>query len=88
MKYIYKNEVNRPINIGGYSFNVGQELPSNIIIERFKEAVSNGFLSLREADKALPTEETEAARKAEEAQLAEEARKAEEKRLKKRGKRS
>ena len=47
MKYIYKNETDRSINIGGYQFNKGGELSSDIVIERFNEAVSNKFLSLR-----------------------------------------
>jgi hypothetical protein len=49
MKYIYRNEAGRPINIGGYQFATGAELSSDIIIERFKEAVSNEFLILKEA---------------------------------------
>jgi hypothetical protein len=46
--YVYKNEVGRSINISGYQFQKDGKLPSNIILDRFKEAVSNGFLSLRE----------------------------------------
>jgi hypothetical protein len=94
-KYIYRNEAGRPINIGGYQFAAGAKLASDIIIEQFKEAVSNGFLSFQELkeDKQLkaslvnPEEEArkvaeaEAARKAEEERLSEEAKKAEEKRL-------
>jgi hypothetical protein len=95
MKYVYKNEVGRPINIGGYEFAVDQELPSDIIIDRFREAVSNKFLSLRKVEKSIPeaqvkeispdeearkTAELEAA-KIEEDRLAEEARKSEEARL-------
>jgi hypothetical protein len=48
MVYRYKNEAGRPINLGGYQFAAGQELKSNIIMNRFKEAVSEGILSLRE----------------------------------------
>jgi hypothetical protein len=49
MRYVYKNESGGPINIGGYQFAMaGSELSSNIIINWFNEAVSNGFLSLRE----------------------------------------
>jgi len=47
MSYVYKNESDRPINIGGYQFAKGQELPSSIKINGFNEAVSNGFLSLK-----------------------------------------
>jgi len=50
MAYIYKNEVGRAVNIGGYQFAVGQELSSDIKISGFNEAVSNGFLSLKEGD--------------------------------------
>ena len=93
MAYIYKNEVDRPINIGGYQFAVGGELPSNIIIEGFKEAVSNKFLSLKKVkevvkkvpdndqeEEAKKLAEAEALRKAEEERLAAEeaAKKAEE----------
>jgi len=52
--YVYKNEVGRPVNIAGYQFDTDQELPSNVIIERFKEAVNNKFLSLRELEKPAP----------------------------------
>ena len=89
--YVYKNEVGRPVNIAGYQFDTDQELPSNVIIERFKEAVNNKFLSLRELEKPAPLvsvdntaeearlkEEAEAVRKAEEAKKAEEERLAEE----------
>jgi hypothetical protein len=81
--------VGRPINIGGYQFQKNGELPSDIVIERFNEAVSNGFLSLwevkdGESSKASPVtvdleEEArkaaavEAARKAEEDRLTAEA---------------
>jgi membrane protein involved in colicin uptake len=81
---MYKNEMGRSINIGGYQFQKGGELPSDIIIDRFKEAVSNEFLSLREikdgdTPKASPVIDTEEeARKAAEAEAA---RKAEEDRL-------
>ena len=88
MTYIYKNEAGRPINIGGYQFQKDGELPSNIIIDRFKEAVSNGFLRLREIkdedklknppvltpeEEARKAAEAEVARKAEESRLATEA---------------
>jgi len=87
MKYVYKNEVGRPINIAGYQFDANGELPSNIPIDRFNEAVSNGFLSVKEIkedvsvaepktgtdEEAKKTAEEEAARKAEEERLAAEA---------------
>jgi hypothetical protein len=38
----------RPVNIGGYRFEEGQELESEILINGFNEAVSNGFLELME----------------------------------------
>lgn len=47
-RYIYKNVNKRPVNIGGYRFEEGQELESNILINGFNEAVSNGFLALVE----------------------------------------
>jgi len=74
-RYVYKNEMGRSINIGGYQFQKDGELPSDIIIDRFKEAVSNEFLSLREikdgdtTPKASPVIDTEEeARKAAEAE--------------------
>jgi hypothetical protein len=48
--YVYRNIHNRTINIGGYRFEEGQELKSNIKINGFNEAVSNGFLELIEQD--------------------------------------
>jgi hypothetical protein len=47
-RYVYKNVNKRPINIGGYRFEEGQELESDILINGFNEAVSNGFLELTE----------------------------------------
>jgi hypothetical protein len=47
-RYVYKNGNSRPVNIGGYQFEEGQELESDVLIEGFKEAVSNGFLELAE----------------------------------------
>jgi hypothetical protein len=47
-RYVYKNVNERPVNIGGYQFAEGQELESDIPINGFKEAVSNGFLELTE----------------------------------------
>jgi hypothetical protein len=83
-KYVYRNESGRPINIGGYQFQKDGEIASNIIIERFKEAVSNDFLSLKEVKASeklkaplVANPEVEAARKTEEARLAEEAKRAE-----------
>lgn len=49
-KYIYKNIYDRPINIGGYRFDKGQELESDVLISGFNEAVSNGFIELEEVD--------------------------------------
>jgi hypothetical protein len=47
-RYVYKNVNKRPINIGGYQFTEGQELESDVLINGFHEAVSNGFLELTE----------------------------------------
>jgi hypothetical protein len=47
-RYVYKNVNERPVNIGGYQFAEGQELESDVLINGFKEAVSNGFLELTE----------------------------------------
>jgi hypothetical protein len=47
-RYVYKNVNNRPVNIGGYQFEEGQELESDILINGFNEAVTNGFLELAE----------------------------------------
>jgi hypothetical protein len=49
-QYIYKNVNNRPINIGGYRFEEGKELESDVLINGFNEAVSNGFLDLSECN--------------------------------------
>jgi hypothetical protein len=49
-RYVYKNMNKRPVNIGGYQFKEGQELESNVLINGFNEAVSNGFLELTERD--------------------------------------
>ena len=92
MRYVYKNQTGRSININGYQFGIGQELRSNIIIERFNEAVTKKFLSLKDSCKPVLADKVkdnlaekdaqkEAVRKAEEARLAEEAKKAEEERL-------
>ena len=61
-------------------FQKDGELPSSIIIERFKEAVSNGFLSLQEVSSVIDSEdgkrkmaEAEAIQKASENRLAAEA---------------
>jgi uncharacterized repeat protein (TIGR02543 family) len=47
-RYVYKNVNKRPVNIGGYQFKGEQELESDILINGFNEAVSNGFLELTE----------------------------------------
>jgi hypothetical protein len=47
-RYVYKNVNKRPVNIGGYRFEEGQELESDVLINGFNEAVSNGFLELTE----------------------------------------
>jgi hypothetical protein len=47
-RYVYKNVNKRPVNIGGYQFEKGQELESDVLINGFNEAVSNGFLTLAE----------------------------------------
>jgi hypothetical protein len=47
-RYVYKNVNKRPVNIGGYHFEEGRELESDILIHGFNEAVSNGFLELAE----------------------------------------
>jgi hypothetical protein len=47
-RYVYKNTNTRPVNIRGYQFEEGQELESDILINSFHEAVSNGFLELTE----------------------------------------
>jgi hypothetical protein len=49
-RYVYKNVNNRPVNIGGYQFEEGQELESDVRISGFNEAVSNGFLELTERE--------------------------------------
>jgi hypothetical protein len=49
-RYVYKNVNNRPVNIGGYQFEEGQGLESDIRINGFDEAVSNGFLELIERE--------------------------------------
>jgi hypothetical protein len=46
--YVYKNVRKAPVNIGGYQFNDGQELESDVLINGFSGAVSNGFLELTE----------------------------------------
>jgi hypothetical protein len=55
-RYVYKNVNGRPVNIGGYQFREGQELESDVSINGFNEAVSNGFLELfvRSPDDAEP----------------------------------
>jgi hypothetical protein len=55
-KYVYRNVNKRPVNISGYQFEEGQELESDILINGFNEAVSNGFLALieRESQEAEP----------------------------------
>jgi hypothetical protein len=70
-KYVYKNEVGRPINIGGYQFQKDGELPSDIIIDRFREAVSNSFLSLEEFASQGPYSGTDTENKARKAVEAE-----------------
>jgi hypothetical protein len=47
-RYVYKNVNKSPVNIGGYQFEEGQELESDIRINGFNGAVSNGFLELTE----------------------------------------
>jgi hypothetical protein len=47
-QYVYKNVNEMPVNIGGYQFTEGRELESDVLINGFKEAVSNGFLELTE----------------------------------------
>jgi hypothetical protein len=49
-RYTYKNVNKRTVNIGGYRFEEGQELESDVWISGFNEAVSNGFLDLIERD--------------------------------------
>jgi hypothetical protein len=49
-RYVYKNVNKRPVNIGGYQFEEGQELESDVLINGFNEAVSNGFLWLTERE--------------------------------------
>jgi hypothetical protein len=49
-RYGYKNVNKRPVNIGGYRFEEGQELESDILIPGFNEAASNGFLELIERE--------------------------------------
>jgi hypothetical protein len=49
-RYVYKNVNRRLVNIGGYQFKEGQELESDILIDGFNEAVSNGFLDLFEQE--------------------------------------
>jgi len=51
MPYVYKNESDHSVNIAGYQFEAGQELFSNIAIERFSEAVEEGLLSLNSGSK-------------------------------------
>jgi hypothetical protein len=55
-RYVYKNVNERPVNIGGYQFKEGQELESDVLINGFNEAVSNGFLELakRKSEGAEP----------------------------------
>jgi hypothetical protein len=60
-RYVYKNVNKRPINIGGYQFDEGQELESDVLINGFNEAVSNGFLELVEGKpEALESDATQA----------------------------
>jgi hypothetical protein len=59
-RYVYKNANSRPVNIGGYRFEEGQELESDVLINGFNEAVSNGFLEL--AERKPKTVEQDAAR--------------------------
>jgi hypothetical protein len=47
-RYVYRNVNKRPVNIGGYQFGKEQELESDVLINGFNEAVSNGFLELIE----------------------------------------
>jgi hypothetical protein len=47
-RYVYKSVNNWPVNIGGYRFEEGKELESDVLINGFNEAVSNGFLELTE----------------------------------------
>jgi hypothetical protein len=49
-RYVYKNVNKRPVNIGGYQFEEGRELESDILISGFNEAVSNVFLELIERE--------------------------------------
>jgi hypothetical protein len=49
-RYCYKNVNKRPVNIGGYRFEEGQELESDVLINGFNEAVGNGFLELIERE--------------------------------------
>lgn len=49
-RYVYKNVNKRPVNIGGYQFEEGRELESDVLINGFNEAVSNGFLELTERE--------------------------------------
>jgi hypothetical protein len=49
-RYVYKNASKRPVNIGGYRFEEGRELESDVWIGGFNEAVRNGFLELTERD--------------------------------------
>jgi hypothetical protein len=49
-RYVYKNVGKRPVNIGGYQFDEGQKLESDVWISGFNEAVSNGFLELTECE--------------------------------------
>jgi hypothetical protein len=53
-RYVYKNVNKRPVNIGGYQFSEGQELESDVLINGFNEAVSNGFLKLVEGKPETP----------------------------------
>jgi hypothetical protein len=57
-RYVYKNVNSRPVNIQGYQFQEEQELESDILINSFNEAVSNGFLDL--IDRKLEVEESDA----------------------------
>jgi hypothetical protein len=47
-RYVYKNVNKRAVNIGGYRFEEDHELESDVLINGFNEAVSNGFLELIE----------------------------------------
>lgn len=53
--YIYKNETGHPVNICGFQFAAGQTLKSNIVLERFKEAVSSKILSIWNPDGQVST---------------------------------